>query len=581
MRNARLVDPRTLDWKVIMGKVDASSACSADRAADRAGNRHLLGRKSVLMGMLTSGFVIANAANPSVAGAGTVKPVAAALPAYVVRWTPATGYLLGQQVISPNNDVVSAKVAHTSAAVFATDKSRWALGCTYEGAGICVRSYGATGNGVTLDHVAINAAITANPGRTIHLTPGPSGAAVYQIDADYLGGKGIRLNQPGTDLIIDPGVTIRVSPNGLARYAAITVTAPDCSVTGGSIVGDVGSHTGTTGEWGHGIDIQDGAHRFKVQGTRISKCWGDGIIVCDTQKSFDTGVKPADVSIIDVVCDGNRRQGLSIVTALRPRVVGGSFINTAGTAPEAGIDVEPNPGGLQDVIDFVVIGAVMQGNAGRGFTVHAQGRTASGTVQGVRSIGNTWPGFSTESTAAVEFIGCTATGNKDYGFTAQVGTSGRNVFTGCTADGNLKLGFNVPTSAEVIGCHARNNGWAGFYLSGSGTATSCTATGNNTADAYYGQFVVEGGTAVRMVGCVSAVGANTAKPTKAFEVKSGSTGTRLASCDSVGTFTGGSFVNGGTGTIAFPVPGVAKPTGVAVTAAGIHAALVGLGFISA
>ena len=546
----------------------------------------LLRRKSVLMGLAASmGFVFASAARPSVAIAGgTVKPIAATQGLYAPKWTPSTVYVLGQQVISPTNDVVSANTAHTSSAAFATDVAKWTQSCTFSGAGVSVRAYGAVGNGVTLDQVAINAAITANPGRVIHLTKGPLGSAIYQINANYAGGQGIRLNQPGTQLVVDPGVTIRVNPNGLDRYAAITVTAADCSVTGGAIVGDVGSHTGTTGEWGHGIDIQDGAHRFNVQGTYISKCWGDGIIICDTVTSNTTGAKPSDVSIIDVVCDDNRRQGLSIITALRPRVIGGSFINTgrtAATAPTAGIDIEPNPGGLQDVIGFSIIGAVMQGNLSRGLTVHAQGRTVSGTVQGVRSIGNASYGFSTESTAAVEFVGCTAVGNTWNGFTVQPGTTGRNVFNGCTADGNLKFGFNVPTSGEAIGCHSRNNGWAGFYLSGAGTATACTATGNNTADPYYGQFAVESGTAVRLVGCVSSLGTNTAKPTKGFDVKSGSTGTRLISCDTVGTFTGGGFVDGGTGTSAFPVPGAKKPTGVAVTVAGVHAALCSLGIISA
>src|SRR5450759_1820441 len=91
----------------------------------------MLGRKSVLMGMLTSGFVIANAAQPSDAIAGgTVKPIAATQPVSVSRWTKSTTYALGQQVISPNNDVVSAKVAHTSSATYAGDTPKWALSST-------------------------------------------------------------------------------------------------------------------------------------------------------------------------------------------------------------------------------------------------------------------------------------------------------------------------------------------------------------------------------------------------------------------------------------------------------------------
>jgi len=102
---------------------DADRARSPDRAKGP-----LLGRKSVLMGMLASGFVVNSAAS---AVAGTVKPIAATQPPYAPRWTALTSYTLGQQVISPNNDVVSAKIAHRSSAAYASDVAKWTLSSTY------------------------------------------------------------------------------------------------------------------------------------------------------------------------------------------------------------------------------------------------------------------------------------------------------------------------------------------------------------------------------------------------------------------------------------------------------------------
>lgn len=97
----------------------------------KAGNPPLLGRKSVLMGILTSGFVVGNAA-PAVAG--TVKPIASSQPTYIPKWTPFIAYARGQQVVSSNNDVVSANVAHTSSSAYATDKAKWTLSSTYASA---------------------------------------------------------------------------------------------------------------------------------------------------------------------------------------------------------------------------------------------------------------------------------------------------------------------------------------------------------------------------------------------------------------------------------------------------------------
>jgi hypothetical protein len=103
------------------------------RAEDESMTPPFLGRKSVLVGMAASmGLVFAGAAQ-SAAAAGSVKPsaIAATPTAYAFRWTPLTAYAVGQQVISPTNDVVSANVAHTSSAVYATDKGKWNPSSTY------------------------------------------------------------------------------------------------------------------------------------------------------------------------------------------------------------------------------------------------------------------------------------------------------------------------------------------------------------------------------------------------------------------------------------------------------------------
>lgn len=50
---------------------------------------------------------------------------------YAARWVTGKAYAIGDKVISPNNDVVTANVAHTSAAAFSTDVAKWNLSPTY------------------------------------------------------------------------------------------------------------------------------------------------------------------------------------------------------------------------------------------------------------------------------------------------------------------------------------------------------------------------------------------------------------------------------------------------------------------
>jgi hypothetical protein len=145
----------------------------------QAGDPHLLGRKSVLLGMLTSGFVIANAAHsPAATAAGTVKPgaIAATTPTYLTKWASFQAYVRGQQVVSPNNDVVSANVAHTSGSTF--NAANWSVSSTYVTQSprsirnpvtgfYDVIGYGGTGDGVEMTAAAqeaIDAVKTAGGG---------------------------------------------------------------------------------------------------------------------------------------------------------------------------------------------------------------------------------------------------------------------------------------------------------------------------------------------------------------------------------------------------------------------------------
>jgi hypothetical protein len=173
------------------------------RAGDGAGDSSILERKSVLMGMAASlGFVFANAAQPSVAAAGTVQPSPILLtqPAYAPKWIPSTDYALGQQVVSPNNDVVSAKVAHTSSAAYATDTLKWTLSSSFG------RSLVAPLDSATADQTAtIQTALVASHSVVLR-------AGTWRVD----GTIDLDCNQR---LHLDAGVT-------LVRAAAATSTDP-------------------------------------------------------------------------------------------------------------------------------------------------------------------------------------------------------------------------------------------------------------------------------------------------------------------------------------------------------------------
>jgi hypothetical protein len=134
----------------------------------------LLGRKSVLIGMAASvGFLVAKVTQPSSVSGDTDTRVA--------RWAPFTAYAVGQQVISPKNDVVTAKFAHTSSATFTSDAAKWTLSSTYgalTSVAVNVLDKGAVGDGVTNSTRAFLAALAT--GRPVYV-PGKK-SAVYLVD---------------------------------------------------------------------------------------------------------------------------------------------------------------------------------------------------------------------------------------------------------------------------------------------------------------------------------------------------------------------------------------------------------------
>jgi hypothetical protein len=75
---------------------------------------------------------------------------------------------------------------------------------------------------------------------------------------------------------------------------------------------------------------------------RISGCWGDGICIGAKKTRDGSRVLSRDVVIDGVVSTGNRRQGLSIGGSRDVRVSNCEFSHTSGTAPQCGIDIEPD-----------------------------------------------------------------------------------------------------------------------------------------------------------------------------------------------------------------------------------------------
>lgn len=217
-------------------------------------------------------------------------------------------------------------------------------------------SYGMIGDGVTDNTTAFRNLLAAG-NRTIHIPPGDYVTSSVEFAAN-------------TRLMLEAGVTLRdagrLQPG--ERLLNIRVTNVTIRGLGARVVADRVAYP--TGEQRHGVYLY-GAHQVLIEGLEASSHGGDGFYIGGARDNPST-----DIMLTGCLADNNRRQGVSITSARRVRIIDCDFINTNGTAPEYGIDLEPNhPYDLLD--DIILLRPHTAGNRGGDIMVALQALDAS------------------------------------------------------------------------------------------------------------------------------------------------------------------------------------------------------------
>jgi hypothetical protein len=145
------------------------------------------------------------------------------------------------------------------------------------------------------------------------------------------------------------GSTIKCLTNSSHQYNILfSKDQQDICIKNGVICGDLETHTGSDGQWGHGIALE-GVENYIIENVECLQCWGDGINLQvshngdgNETSSTTTGGHCMYGLLINVNCHHNRRQGMSIGGALYLEVNNCVFSDTKGSNPQSGVDIEPN-----------------------------------------------------------------------------------------------------------------------------------------------------------------------------------------------------------------------------------------------
>lgn len=195
------------------------------------------------------------------------------------------------------------------------------------------QDFGAKGDNESDDTDAFNDAIDSltETNNTLYV---PAGS--YRIDAV----RSVSLKS-NIRLVLDQDAKLVAIPNGEKSYNILVLRdISNVRISGGQLIGERYSHTGTEGEWGHGIGVYDSTN-IVIKDVTIEDCWGDGIYLgSDHEEEDDAGCQ--DVTVQDCELSNNRRNDLSIVFADDVQIENCSFDSANGTDPQFGIDIETN-----------------------------------------------------------------------------------------------------------------------------------------------------------------------------------------------------------------------------------------------
>jgi hypothetical protein len=196
-----------------------------------------------------------------------------------------------------------------------------------------------------------------------------------------------------SNVFVDAGVTVTANSGYGDGVRMLNISSSNVTITGAGAAVSVfhmRKAEYTSGEQRHCLNIAN-ASNVTINGISCNDSGGDGLYV-----SYST-----NVTVQDSVFDNNRRQGSSIVGGVNHiHYLRDHFTNTSGTAPQSGIDIEPNQ--WKDfLLDVKIEDSYTDGNAGDGLMV------------------STWKMNSSSQPISVTVLRHHSTGNARYGYIGQ------------------------------------------------------------------------------------------------------------------------------------------------------------------
>lgn len=197
-------------------------------------------------------------------------------------------------------------------------------------------------------------------------------------------------------VVCEPGAEFVADPVEEGNYQIIRAyDAENWQWSGGKIIGERDAHLGETGEYGFGLAVR-GCNNYTIDDLEAVDCWGDGLYIgpSPTQNWSENGW------VSRLRSSNNRRNNVSIVSAVGLRGSRWTLKNANGTSPETGLDIEPSS--ETDRIENVVIDGIDTAentNYGISVSIATGANPVSLAIKGHTSNSEGYSGFRTNTSA--------------------------------------------------------------------------------------------------------------------------------------------------------------------------------------
>ena len=362
---------------------------------------------------------------------------------------------------------------------------------------VSVKDFGAIGDGVTDDTAAIQACFNSAAASKLKVYI-PSGTYMINAHTIQAGQAKHGLYVPSNShIIMDNGTTLKAIPNASDLYNVLLIyNVQNVKIENGTLAGDRATHVDTGSYNGIGMRIQ-GATDVYIYNVTSKDMYTDGFaIVYDDLNSPYPDCE--NVHLFNCTADNNYRNGCSVIGCQKGSIIGGRYANSNGTAPQDGIDIEPNPdngsGSPSQVSNFIVQNVHAYNNTNVGIEVYG-----AGTVQYVDLIGNhcysnTQSGikYRNATRGSIESNSCYSNSSQgiDISSVTNVDVSG-NLCSGNTVNGIIVQNPNNETTANfaIDGNIVTGNTESGIFVTGLTYEIQNVVISNNNINAN-GQFGV-------------------------------------------------------------------------------------------